>query len=180
MNKKKLKILGIIIAFAICFPLHFLYDKFPNFITSIFSPVNESIWEHMKIIYTCILLSSLIEYLIYKKENIKFNNFILNIPITSILSILIYLIIYLPLELLFGHSLFLATLLLFIVFIISQIISYYILNIKEIKHQDIIGVILIILSYIIFIFLMYNPFKNHLFIDSRNNTYGINNKKKKE
>lgn len=50
MSLKKLKILGVIMAFLLCFPLHFLYDKIPSFITSIISPVNESIWEHMKIL----------------------------------------------------------------------------------------------------------------------------------
>ncbi len=31
--------------------LHFLYDLFPNAVTAIISPVNESIWEHLKLIY---------------------------------------------------------------------------------------------------------------------------------
>ena len=32
MSLKKLKILGVIMAFLLCFPLHFLYDKIPSFI----------------------------------------------------------------------------------------------------------------------------------------------------
>lgn len=31
--------------------LHFLYDFLPNPVTALFSPTNESIWEHLKIIY---------------------------------------------------------------------------------------------------------------------------------
>lgn len=31
--------------------LHFLYDLLPNPVTALFSPVCESIWEHLKIIY---------------------------------------------------------------------------------------------------------------------------------
>lgn len=31
--------------------LHFLYDLLPNPVTALFSPVRESIWEHLKIIY---------------------------------------------------------------------------------------------------------------------------------
>lgn len=31
--------------------LHFLYDLLPNVVTAVFSPTNESIWEHLKIIY---------------------------------------------------------------------------------------------------------------------------------
>ena len=78
---KKIKILITIIIFILSFPIHFIYNIFPNFITSIFFPLNESIFEHMKIIYTSILISSIIEYLIYKYKNIKVNNFIISIPI---------------------------------------------------------------------------------------------------
>ena len=56
MKLKNLKLLGVILAFLFCFPLHFLYDKVPSFITSIISPVNESIWEHMKILFGSIIL----------------------------------------------------------------------------------------------------------------------------
>jgi hypothetical protein len=38
MSKKKLKLIGIIISFIICFPFHFVYDKVPSFLTSIFFP----------------------------------------------------------------------------------------------------------------------------------------------
>ena len=31
--------------------LHFLYDLLPSLVTALFSPVQESIWEHLKIIY---------------------------------------------------------------------------------------------------------------------------------
>ena len=61
MSLKKLKIIGIVLAFLLAFPLHFLYDTFPSFITSIITPVNESIWEHMKIIFGSILFSLLRE-----------------------------------------------------------------------------------------------------------------------
>ena len=61
MSLKKLKILGIIIAFLSCFLLHYLYELLPCFVVSIFAPVNESIFEHMKIIFSSILLSGVIQ-----------------------------------------------------------------------------------------------------------------------
>ena len=170
---KKIKFWMVFVTFILSFLIHFAHVLYPSILTSIFAPVNESVWEHMKIIYTCILISSLIEYFIYKKKSISFNNFLISIPITSILSIIIYLILYIPLELLFGHSLFLAAFLLFIIYIIAQIISYYILNFKKIKYGNIIGIILIIVSYIIFTYLTYNPIKNDLFLDTQTNTYGL-------
>ena len=170
---KKIKIIMTIVLFGLSFLAHYIYTWFPNFITSIFFPVNESIWEHMKIIYTCILIGSIIEFIIYKTKGIKVNNFYINILITSISSIILYLAIYLPLEDMFSHNTFIAISLLLIIFIISQIISYYILNLKEIPNQKIIGFILIILSYMFFTYLTYYPLYNDLFIDKQTNKYGI-------
>ena len=41
-------------------PLHFLYDWFPNPVTALFSPVNESLWEHGKLIFWPILAAALL------------------------------------------------------------------------------------------------------------------------
>lgn len=40
--------------------LHFLYDWFPNPVTALISPVKESLWEHLKILYIPLLLSAFI------------------------------------------------------------------------------------------------------------------------
>ena len=48
MDLKKVKIVSIFGMFIFCFLTHFLYNFFPNTLFSIFFPVNESIWEHMK------------------------------------------------------------------------------------------------------------------------------------
>lgn len=47
--------------------LHFLYDwTNKSFITSLFSGVNESTWEHMKLLFFAMLLTSVIESMIIK------------------------------------------------------------------------------------------------------------------
>ena len=111
---KKIKILITIIIFILSFPIHFIYNIFPNFITSILTPVNESIWEHMKLIITSNLIFGIIEYFIYKKKEIKVNNFLLSYALSSIIGIIIYLIIYLPIDNIFGHNLIIAIILLLI------------------------------------------------------------------
>lgn len=172
MNKTNLKILGAILAFSLCFPLHFLYEKFPNFITSIFSPVNESIWEHMKIIFGSIILSGLIQKIIVyiKKEqinNICFSNFI-----ASITAIPIYLIIYLPIYYLLGENMFVAISLMLITIIIAEYISYKIINLEN-KNLEKTTILFVIITYIIFTTLSYNPIKIDIFKDPKTNTYGI-------
>ena len=64
--------------------------------------------------------------------------------------------------------------LLFIIIIIEQIISYFILQSKEIKYQNFIGIIGIILVYIIFGYLTYRPIENYIFYDTVKDKYGIN------
>ena len=174
---KKIKIFITIIICLLSIPVHFVYDIYPNFITSIFFPVNESIFEHMKIIITSISIASIIEYIIYKHSTIKYNNFLLSIPLISIIGIIFYLSIYSIINIFINHNLIISITLLFITFIICEIISYYILNYKKIPNSKIIGIILLIICYLIFTYLTYYPPKNNLFKDIQTNSYGINKKR---
>ena len=170
---KKIKILTTIISFVLALIIHNMHKWFPSFITSIFFPVNESIWEHMKIIYTGIMIISVIEYFIYNKANIKYNNFLLAFALPSIIGIIMYLIIYLIIDIFIPHNLVVAIVLLYLDYIFIQILSYIILNMPKCKNSQYLGFFLIITSYLIFLYLTYHPIHNKLFIDTRNNTYGI-------
>ena len=57
-STKKL-ILCYLAAAALGVLLHFLFDWFPNPVTALISPVRESIWEHVKIVYFPLLAASL-------------------------------------------------------------------------------------------------------------------------
>lgn len=70
MSLKKIKIISIFGIFVLNFISHFLYEWMPNTLFSIFFPVNESIFEHMKMISTSILIYSIIEYIILKKQKL--------------------------------------------------------------------------------------------------------------
>ena len=172
MNLKRLKIISVIVAFGLCFPLHFLYDKFPSFITSIFSPVNESIWEHMKLLFGSIILTGVIEkiYLIIKKETI--NNICISNFIGAILSIPIYLIIFLPLYSFIGESMVLAISVMLISIIIAEYIAYKLTFIQELRLEKV-TVLFVMIVYVIFTLLSYYPIKNDLFIDKKTNSYGV-------
>ena len=70
MTLKKIKIINVVFLFLLSFLWHFMYDLFPNNLFALVFPVNESIWEHMKIIYYCLLLGSILEFVLCKKNNI--------------------------------------------------------------------------------------------------------------
>ena len=170
---KKIKFLTIFITFLFSFLFHFGYNLSDNILFSIIFPVNESIWEHMKIIATSVIMGSIIEYFLLTKNNVKFNNYTISTIISIILGIVIYLVIYLPIHYLFGHSLIVAVTILSITFIIIENIKYFIMRIDNIKYQNAIGLILIILLYFIFGYLTYNPIQIDLFMDPECECYGI-------
>ena len=179
MNLKKIKILAVIGIFILSFLSHFAYEIFPNIIFSFIFPVNESIWEHMKILFTSTLLygkyftKDQVDFYV-KKYNIKYNNFPFQLYFTSLIGIPIYLVIYLPLYNLLGESPFISISLLLIVYIITQIVSYNILKEKELKILNIITIPVILLSYLGFIYLTYNPPHTYIFYDITEDKYSIN------
>lgn len=173
MSKNKIKVIGTIIAFLLCFPFHFVYDAFPNFLTSIFFPINESIWEHMKLLFSSIIVSGIIQkvILLYKKENIKnvcFSNFI-----AAIISIPIFLIIFLPIYYIFGENFPLTIFIMLISIIIAEYISYKITNLKDLNMEKK-TIILVIITYIMFGILTYYPPKYDLFKDIKECIYYLN------
>lgn len=173
MNKKHLKIFGLFLAFGLCFLIHFVYDKFPCFFTSIVAPVNESIWEHMKILFGSIILSGVIQKIIIlvKKEddtNICISNFI-----GAVLSIPIFLVIYLPIYYAFGESFIVTIIIMFISLAIAEFIAYKIMMMEDWKLESV-TIFLVIVVYIIFGVLTYYPLEIDLFLDYTTNYYGIN------
>ena len=174
MSLKTTKIIGFFAIFLLCFLFHFLYNWFPNSLFSIFFPVNESIWEHMKLIYSSFIFYGLFDYLLLKKNKIYFNNFLLQLFLIPLVGIVLYLIIFIPIYKMIGENMIISIGLLGIIIIIEQILSYFILQYKEIKYQNLIGIIGIILVYIIFGYLTYKPIENYIFFDTVKDKYGIN------
>lgn len=176
MTRKKLKILGIVLAFLLCFPLHFVYDKFPSFITSIFAPINESIWEHMKILFGSIIISGVIQKIIVLKKKLDFNNICFSNFIGAISSIPIFLIIFLPIYIIIGENFPITIFIMFITIVLAEVIAYKIMNKDNLGFENI-TIILVIIVYVIFTILSYYPIKSGIFIDPISKTCGISKEK---
>lgn len=172
MNFKKWKIISPFILFGLCSLLHFGYTIMPNPISAIFFPVNESIFEHMKMIYTSVLVFCLIEYFIIKKKNWLINNLGINPFLSGLINIFSFLIIYLPVKMIIGENMIVTFIILFISNIITAVASYYLLLNRQIVSNKI-GLILTFMLYIPFIYFTYNPIHNSLFYDTKDKLYGI-------
>ena len=170
---KKVILINSILTFSLCFLTHFLYDWFPNPIFSIFSPVNESIWEHMKMIYSTILIYGIIEYFVLKIFRTHHNNFLISIFLKSVIAIPIYLAIYLPLYYNFGENMIITFTILILTIILVNYIGYKIQKSDIIKYQKLISIIGIVAFYVVFGVLTYKTPHNELFFDTMNEKYGI-------
>ncbi len=160
----KKNIFMIIFLFLLSFLWHFMYDWFPCVLTSIFFPVNESIWEHMKIIFYCLFIGSVLEK--------KGNNYYLNILVKPLVGVLFYLIIFIPLYLIFGESMFISLSLMLFTYIIMELLGIKISKQEELNIK-VLPIIIIILISILFSILTYYPLHNFLFFDSVKLGYGI-------
>lgn len=172
-TKYKFLLINTIGIFLLSFISHFLYDLCPNFLTSLFFPVNESIFEHVKMLYTTVILWGIVEYIIYKTKNISTTNFIFTIFISAILNIIILLIIYLPVYYLIGENLIVTLIILLISIFVSQLFTYQIKEKKEFKYLNFLSLISIIVVFAIFSYLTYYPIKTDFFLDKKQNKYGF-------
>lgn len=163
MKRFKQIIIFSCIIFLINFPAHFIYDWFPNFFTKCFFPTNESIFEHLKMIFTSFFIFYSILFLTRKKHNIK-NIFIVNL-FSSMLCIFIFLLIYLPVYINLGENFPLTISLLFLCILVSNIITYFIYNLPLSKALNKIAFLLILSIFSLNIFLTFNPPNSPLFID---------------
>lgn len=149
-------ILSSFIIFILSTLFHSLYNYLPCFLTSIIVPVNESIFEHMKMIFTSYMFYLLIKILFNKKRE---NNLISSFVIASLFNIVIFLIIYIPIYLLFGEKLVVTLILYFITILISNYLMYKIQNKKINSKINKYSVYIIPLVYIVFTLLTYFPLK---------------------
>jgi hypothetical protein len=143
-------------------------------IVGVFSAVNESVWEHLKLGFWPALLYSIIEYWRIKKET---NNFFLAKTVVPYAITAIIPLIFYSYTSITGESIFLIDILsFFVAVIIAQFLSYKLLIHKQLPDKlekaAILALLLLGVAFIVFTF--YPP---HLpiFQDPISGKYGIIN-----
>lgn len=174
MNLKKIKIIAIVALFLLMSIFHFAYSLLPNTLFAILFPVNESIFEHTKLIFTTFIIYSIIDYFLLKRFNLPTNNFLINILISALSCVAIFLLIWLPIYYKIGENIIITLLFLIIAIIFSQVISYYILKSKNNQLLNYVSIIMIILISTLFAYFTYYPLYNDFFFDPMAEKYGIN------
>ncbi len=60
-------VIGVFMVLAVAGPLHFAYEwSGENYFVGLVAPVNESVWEHLKLVYWPIVLWWIIGYLVFR------------------------------------------------------------------------------------------------------------------
>jgi hypothetical protein len=153
--------------------LHFTFEwSGSQPIVGVFSTVNESVWEHLKLAFWPVLLFMIIEYALLKK---RANNFALAKTIGVYFMVSIIPIVFYSYTAITGKSIFTIDISTFIVaVIIGQLSSYRLLTherlSENINRVSLIALALLGLAFVLFTF--YPP-QLPIFRDPNTGKYGI-------
>lgn len=152
--------------------LHFTYEwSHHNKVVRVFSAVNESVWEHIKIALSGVFFCTLGDiFFLGSNPNYIVGKFICLLSIIILIPVLFY-----SYKIFTKKTILIVDIIIFyIVIALSVIIFNYILNINPLPsiytYISIIGIILILIAYFT---LTKKPLHNFLFKDSITNKYGI-------
>jgi hypothetical protein len=153
---KKIQITGAVFTLILGSFFHFIYDiSGQNAIVGIFSAVNESIWEHTKLLFFPALIFAVIEYFLYGKN---IDNFIAVKSASFLIGIFSIIIAFYTFEGVFGNHYLIVDL---IIFLLSVVLSFLfvakhlekdVLSSKPFQIAGIITTAALILLYAVFTF----------------------------
>ena len=151
--------------------LHFTY-KLSNksIVVGIFSSVNESVWEHIKLLLTPIFFFNTIKYILGYR-----NNFFIALFVELVLSIILIIVLSNLKVKIFGEKYNYINIIIFYVtaFIVS-LAGYVTENINVCNNVNIIFSIPCLVIFIMYLTFSVFPPKTKIFLDPITNTYGIN------
>lgn len=177
MEKKKIlrfQIFSVIFTWILGTILHFLYEwSGDNKIIASFSAVNESTWEHLKLVFFPMLITTIVGFLVIGKDNKKFW---CAKTIGIILAMSFIIVFFYTYTGIIGTNFAILDIgSFFVAVILGEYVAYKIITNDEYKLKcnkriAVIGLICILLCFIIFTYL---PPHIGLFKDPISNGYGI-------
>ncbi len=152
--------------------LHFAYDWTNSRFIALFSAVNESIWEHMKLLFFPMLIFSFLESRIFKNE---YENFWTAKLIGILLGLAVIPTVYYTYTGIFGiNADWFNILIFFIAAAVAFLVETRVLkgNIAAVLPKWAVAAILILIT-VLFMFFTFLPPEIPLFKDPVTNTYGL-------
>jgi len=174
MKIKNWQIIVIITCLILGILLHFTYEwSGENTIVGLFSAVNESTWEHLKLAFFPMLLMAVIGYFIIGEKN---NNYWLAQAIGIIIAIVFIVVFFYTYTGIIGTNIDILNIGSFVLAVIlGELVTYKTLKFPQIYNAEIVSIIFLIILLLSFILYTFNPPEIPLFQDPILKTYGIKN-----
>lgn len=172
MNKvKNYQIISVIFTFIVGTLLHFTYQlSGENAIIASFSAINESVWEHLKLLYFPMLLTGIIGYF-YIGKNVP--NFLCAKTTGIIVSMLFTVIFFYTYSGILGKNIAIIDISsFFIATILGEYVAYRLMNSTFQCNKETALIVLIIIG-ICFVTFTYSTPKLGIFKDPITGQYGI-------
>ena len=152
-------IIGVIFTIILGTLLHFTYEwSGKNVLVSGFSAINESTWEHLKLIFFPMLIFSIFEYFAYGKQ---LSNYVPVKVLSLIIGMIAIVVIFYTYSGIFGKNYLVADI---ATFFISTLIAYFfsykqlqMKNFSSSYEKQIFTVVIILLILFFIVFTFYPP-----------------------
>ena len=153
--------------------LHFTFEwAGGQAVVGVFSAVNESVWEHLKLGFWPAIVFALVEFKYLKKST---NNFMFAKTIGIYLIPIVIMVIFYSYTALVGESILVIDILSFIIaVIVGQLVSYRLMTYKTLPYNlDNFSLIALLLLGIAFVLFTFYPPQLPMFQDPITGEYGI-------
>jgi len=172
MRIKTWEIITVIICIALGILLHFTFEwSGENVVVGLFSAVNESTWEHLKLIYYPMVLMAIIGYFVIGKKSYNY----WTTQAVGIISAIIFTVVFFYTYTgIIGTNYAALNIATFVVAIIlGGVVTYKLLISPKLYNAEGISKILLIILFLSFILYTFNPPQIALFQNPINCTFGI-------
>ncbi|SHJ81142.1 DUF6512 family protein [Hespellia stercorisuis] len=167
-NLKHAELIGIIFTIVVGSLLHFVFEwSGRNQFVGLFSAVNESTWEHMKLLFFPYMLYAILEYLYIGKD---YSNFATAKCIGVICGLALIPVLFYAYTAILGTNYFILDISIFIIaVVVSYMVSYRIL-VNAALNMNGICILILVLICISFFRFTFNPPDFFLFLDPASNS----------
>ena len=162
MRIKTWQIITVIICLILGILLHFTYEwSGENMIVGIFSAVNESTWEHLKLMYYPMVLMAIFGYFVFGKCN---KNYWTAQTVGIITAIIFTIVFFYTYTGVIGTNFAWLNIVTFIVAVIlGEFVTYKLLISKKFYNAELISIFFLIILFASFVLYTFNPFEIGLF-----------------
>jgi len=166
-------IAGIFFVFLVGGAWHFVYSlSGSNWLIALIAPVNESVWEHLKLAPIPLLLFSIFEFFYIGKLS---RNFIIACTAALYLIPILIVVFHYSYRIPVGHPILWADILIFGLSVtIAELTSYRIMTQAALSPKlQFSCIIAVLILFVVFAVLTFYPPNRPIFVDSKTGSYGI-------